>query len=162
MSWRAPFLVLLALALVAAGYIYLPHIGWSDSQADARERTAAYLDAVVGGADDRGWSLLEPSGRSQYASEDAYFRVMAEADWSRFTWEFGDSAPCDDGICTLTLRLPGGRESAPEVAWSDGPGDPGVFVSIEDRPGDADGFIEVRQRGWFGGIGIEVFGVMSH
>jgi hypothetical protein len=37
-----------------------------------------------------------------------------------------------------------------------------VLVSLEDRPGDADGFIEVRQRGRFGGIGVEVFGVVSH
>jgi hypothetical protein len=160
MSWRAPLLVLAALLVIAAGYVYLPYVGWSDSQADARARATAFLQAVIGGAQDRGWGLLEASGRSLYGSETSYRRLMAGADWSRFRWEFGDSAPCDDGICTLVLRLPGGRESAPEVAWGDGPGDHGVLVSLEGRAG-ADAFIEVRQHGWFGGIGVEVFGVRT-
>lgn len=37
MRWRAPAIVLLALALMAIGYIYLPYVGWSNSNSEARE-----------------------------------------------------------------------------------------------------------------------------
>lgn len=160
-TWRIPALVVAAIAVAGLAYIYLPYVGWSNSDADARARTEAYLRAVVGGSEDRGWSLLEPSGRSAYGSEDAYRRLMAEADWSEFTWELRYNGVCDDGFCSYVLRLPNGRASAPEVAWSVGPDDPGFLTSTGDSPAaqQGEGFIGVRQRGWFGGIGIGVSGV---
>lgn len=161
MSWRAPLLILLAVALAGAGYGYLPYVGWSDSQADARARAEAYLAAVVGGTEDRGWKLLESAGRGEYGSEDNYVRLMSEADWADFAWELVNNAVCDDGVCSFILRLPNGRNSAPEVAWSDGPGDLGVLISTEGATDRGDAFIEVLQRGWFGGIGVEVFGVIN-
>jgi hypothetical protein len=161
MSWRPPVLILLAIALIGAGYVYLPYIGWSDSQADARGRAEAYLAAVVGGSKDRGWSLLEGSGRTEYGSEDAYRRLMTEADWSRFQWELRYNGVCDDGECSFVLYLANEASSAPDVAWSDGPGDPGVLVPTEGATDQGEAFIGVRQRGWFGGIGVEVSGVTS-
>jgi hypothetical protein len=53
MNWRAPVLVLLAIALIGAGYIYLPYLGWSNSRTEAIARVEAYLVAVVGGKEDR-------------------------------------------------------------------------------------------------------------
>jgi hypothetical protein len=161
--WRTPALVLLAVALAGIGYVYLPYVGWNDSEAEARERVTKYLAAVAGDTGDRGWNLLEASGRADYGSEDAYRSAMAEADWTNFAREFGDWSTCDDGGCTFILRLPNGIGSAPDVAWSDGPGDLGVLHSTKDSTGSArqfgDASVEVLQRGWFGGIGVVVFGV---
>ena len=50
-------------------------------------RAEAYLAAVVGGSEDRGWSLLAPGGRDAYGSEDQYRQLMTDADWSGFDWE---------------------------------------------------------------------------
>lgn len=162
MRWRAPAIVLLALALMAIGYIYLPYVGWSNSNSEARERVTTYLAAVVSDTGDRGWNLLEASGRTDYGSEDAYRRAMAGADWSDFAWYFGDSPRCDDGVCTFVLRLPNGTDSAPNVAWSDGASDVGVLLGTKDSTGSAgeagEAYINVVQRGWFGGIGVVVFG----
>jgi hypothetical protein len=165
MRWRTPVIILLAVALVGAAYIYLPYLGWNNSEADARRRVTEYLTALVLDTGDRGWDLLEGSGRAQYGSEEAYRSAMAEADWTDFAWELSDSSRCDDGICTFILRLPNGVDSAPEVAWSDGPGDLGVLVSTKESAGGARGTgvaaLDVLQRGWFGGIGVVVFGVGS-
>jgi hypothetical protein len=153
---RLAVLVVL-IGLVWAGYVYLPYVGWSDSHADAEARAKAYLAAVVGGSEDRGWSLLVPDGRDAFGSEDEYRQVMADADWSAFDWELRYNGVCDDGVCSFVLHLPNGADSAPEAAWSDGPGDPGVLAPTYDAPqfkGEA--FLEVRQRGWFGGIGVWV------
>lgn len=160
-SWRRPALVVVVIAVGALAYTYLPYVGWSNSDADARARTEAYLAAVVGGSEDRGWDLLEPSGRNAYGSEDAYRRLMAEADWSQFMWELRYNGVCDDGVCSYVLRLPNGTTSAPDVAWSDGPGDPGFLTSTGDSPAAQVGeaFIGVLQRGWFGGIGVGVSGL---
>jgi hypothetical protein len=158
-TWRIPALAIAAIAVAGLAYIYLPYVGWSDSDTDARARTEAYLAAVVGGSEDRGWSLLEASGRNAYGSEDAYRRLMSEADWSDFRWELRYNGVCDDGVCSFVLRLHNGRDSAPEAAWSDGPGDPGVLVSTYDATNQGEAFIGVRQRGWFGGIGVEVSGI---
>jgi hypothetical protein len=157
--WRMLAVTLLAILLIGAGYIYLPYIGWSDSRADARARAEAYLGAVVGGSEDRGWSLLEASGRNEFGSEETYRRLMAEADWSQFTWELRNNGVCDDGMCSFVLHLPNGRDSAPEAAWSDGPGDPGVLVSTYGAANQGEAYFGVLQRGWFGGIGVGVSGV---
>jgi len=82
MSWRAWALILVAVAVLLVGKVYLPYVGWSNSNADARARAEAYLLAVAGGSEDRGWSLLEASGRNEYGSEDTYRRLMVAADWS--------------------------------------------------------------------------------
>jgi hypothetical protein len=158
MSWRVPVLILVAVAVVVAGRVYLPYVGWSNSNADARVRAEAYLRAVAGGDEDRGWSLLEPSSRAAYGSEDAYRRLMVEADWSAFAWEVRDSGVCDDGVCSFVLWLRNGRDSAPDVAWSGGPGHPGVLVLSDRGTNRTEAFLDVLQRGWFGGIGIVVFG----
>jgi hypothetical protein len=161
MTLRWPLVILAAILAIGAGIFYLPALGWNDSEADARARATAYLTAVTGGNDDRGWALLEGSGRAEYASEEAYRRLMAAADWSRFAWEVADGH-CDDGVCTLILRLPNGRSSIPEEAWSDGPGDPGILVATKEEPWGASlAAINVLQRGWFGGIGVVVFGVIN-
>jgi len=161
MNWRAPLLIPLVVAVAGAGYVYLPHVGWSDSQANARARAEAYLAAAVGGREDRGWELLESAGRGDYGSEDNYVRRMSEGDWADFEWELVENGVCDDGVCSFVLRFPNGRNSAPEVAWSDGPGDPGVLISTEGATDRGEAFIEVLQRGWFGGIGVVVFGVIN-
>jgi hypothetical protein len=154
-------LVILAILAIGAGIFYLPALGWNNSQADARARATDYLTAVTGGNEDRGWTLLEGSGRAEYASEEAYRHMMGAADWSRFSWEVAD-AHCDDGVCTLILRLPNGRSSIPEEAWSDGPGDPGFLIATkESTDGAVQASIDVLQRGWFGGIGVVVFGVIN-
>jgi hypothetical protein len=158
MTWRAPILILVAVAVLVAGRVYLPYIGWSNSNADARARAEAYLRAVAGADLDRGWSLLEPSSRAAYRSEDAYRRLMAAADWSAFAWEVRGNGLCDDGVCSFVVWLRNGRASVPDVAWSGGPGHPGVLVSSDRRADQAEAFLDVRQRGWFGGIGIVVFG----
>jgi hypothetical protein len=31
MSWRIPVLILVAIAVVGVGYVYLPYVGWSNS-----------------------------------------------------------------------------------------------------------------------------------
>jgi len=156
MRWRVPLVILLAVAMVGVGYVYLPYVGWSDSNADARARAEAYLAAVVGGSEDHGWSLLEPSGRDAYGSEAAYLNLMAAADWSDFSWELRYNGVCDDGVCSFVVYLQNGKGSVPEAAWSDGPGHPGV---LSDRGTDQAGaFLDVLQRGWFGGIGIVVSG----
>ena len=156
---------IVAAALVAAGYVYLPAMGWNDSESEARQRVTEYLSAVVGGTPDRGWKLLHPNGRRTYGSEDAYREAMEAADWTNFAWEFGESARCDDGVCTIVLRLRNGRGSVPEVAWSTGPGDPGLFLSTKestDGAREAGGaYVDVLQRGWFGGIGVVVFGAKT-
>jgi hypothetical protein len=113
MRWRTPAIALLAMALTGAGYVYLPSVGWSDSETDARLRVSEYLAALVRDTGDRGWDLLEASGRAHYGSEEAYRGAMAEADWTDFEWEFGDSSRCDDGVCTFIVRLPNGIYSAP-------------------------------------------------
>jgi hypothetical protein len=166
MRWRMPAILLLAVALAGVGYVYLPYVGWSNSEADARQRVSEYLAAVVRETGDRGWNVLEGSGRAQYGSEDAYRATMAGADWTDFAWEFGDSPLCDDGVCTFVLRLPNGTGSAPDVAWSVGPGDFGVLLPTKDSTGSAReageayiNVLQVLQRGWFGGIGVVVFGV---
>ena len=165
MRWRTPLMILFAVALIGVGYIYLPYIGWSNSDSEARERVTKYLTALVRYTGDRGWTLLEGSGQRQYGSEDAYRAAMGGADWTDFAWEFGDSARCDDGVCTFILRLPNGIDSAPDVAWSDGPGDLGVLVSTKDSTNGAReagvASLDVLQRGWFGGIGVVVFGVRT-
>jgi hypothetical protein len=147
--------------LVGAGYVYLPYLGWSDSHADAQARVEAYLAAVAGGNDDRGWNLLEASGQAAYGEESDYRRAMAGSDWSRFRWDLLYNGVCDDGLCSFVLHLDNGPTSAPAVLWSDGSGDPGVLRSTQDAPVQGEAFIEVRQRGWFGGIGIEVFGARA-
>jgi hypothetical protein len=86
---------------------------------------------------------------------------MAAADWSHFEWELPDNGICDDGICSFLVHLPNGSASAPDVAWSGGPGKPGFMISIEDRTADGQATLEVRQRGWFGGTGVMVYGVGS-
>lgn len=160
-----PAIVLLAVALVGAGYIYLPYLGWNNSEAEARQRATAYLEAVVLDSGDRGWGLLHPDGRRTYGSEAAYRQVIDAADWTDFAWEFGESARCDDGVCTFVLRLPNGRESVPKSVWSTGPGNPGFLLSTKESTGSAsdagDAYIEVLQRGWFGGIGVVVFGAIT-
>jgi hypothetical protein len=110
------------------------------------------------GTEDRGWNLLEASSRGEYGSQDAYRRLMSEADWSDFTWELLDNGVCDDGLCSFVLHLPNGRDSAPDVAWSDEPGHPGVLASTQDATDTGEAFIDVIQRGWFGGIGVMVSG----
>lgn len=158
MSWRAPLLILLAVALVGIGYVYLPYVGWSDSEGDAKARAEAYLDALVGGSEDRGWSLLVPSDRAAFGSEDAYRRLMAEQDWFAFAWELRHNSACDDGVCSFLVHLPNGRDSAPEPVWSGGPGDPGFLRSTIGTTAQGEAFLEVLQRGWFGGIGVVVHG----
>jgi hypothetical protein len=100
-----------------------------------------------------------------YGSEDAYRRLMIEADWSEFIRELRYNGVCDDGVCSFVLRLPNGRSSAPDVAWSDGPGDPGFLISTKESTAGArqagEASIEVLQRGWFGGTGVVVFGALS-
>ena len=165
MIWRVLAVMVGAVVIAGLAYVYLPYVGWNNSEADARARTEAYLAAVVGGREDRGWRLLEASSREAYGSEESYRRLMAEADWSEFRWELRHDSVCDDGVCSFILRMPNGRTSAPEAAWSDGPGDPGFLVSTAEstagarRAGEA--FIGVLQRGWFGGIGVMVSGVGS-
>ena len=165
MRWRTPVIILVAAAVIGLGYVYLPAVGWSNSDSEARERVTKYLTALALDTGNRGWDLLEASGRAQYGSEEAYRSAMAEADWTDFAWEFGDSARCDDGVCTFILRLPNGIDSAPDVAWSDGPGDLGMLVSTKDSTRGAReagvAALDVLQRGWFGGIGVVVFGVGS-
>lgn len=162
---RAAVTTILAVALVAAGYVYLPYVGWNNSDSEARQRVSEYLSAVVGGTADRGWKLLHPNGRRTYGSEDAYRQAMEAADWTEFAWEFGESSQCDDGVCTSVLRLPNGRGSVPDVAWSTGPGDPGVFLSTKESTKGAreagEAYVEAVQRGWFGGIGVVVFGATT-
>jgi hypothetical protein len=167
MRWRAPLIILVAAVVIGLGYVYLPYVGWSNSDSEARERVTKYLTALVQDTGDRGWTLLEGSGQRQYGSEEAYRSAMANADWTDFAWEFGESSRCDDGVCTFILRLPNGIDSAPDVAWSDGPGDVGVLVSTKDSTQGAReagvASLNVLQRGWFGGIGVVVFGVgFSH
>jgi len=158
MNWRAPVLILVAIAVLVAGKVYLPYVGWSNSNADARARAEAYLRAVARADEDRGWSLLEPAGRAALGSLDTYRRLMAAADWSGFAWDLRPNGVCDDGVCSFLVRLQNGRDSVPDVAWRGGPGHPGVLV-LSDRSTDEGGaFLEVLQRGWFGGIGIVVFG----
>ena len=155
-SWRIPAVVVTLMAAVPAGYVYLPHVGWSNSQVDAQARAEAYLAAVMGGTEDRGWSLLEASGRNLYGSEESYRRLMSEADWSDFEWDLRYNGVCDDGICSFVVYLPNGKGSAPEEVWSSGLGDPGVLVDTYDATTEGQAFVGVRQRGWFGGIGVEV------
>jgi hypothetical protein len=158
MSWRAWALILVAVAVLLVGKVYLPYVGWSNSNADARARADAYLLAVAGGSEDRGWSLLEASGRNEYGSEDTYRRLMVAADWSDFRWELLYYAACDDGVCQFAVRLPHGRDSVPESAWSDGSGDPGVLSLPFGAMDEGEALLGVVQRGWFGGIGIVVSG----
>jgi hypothetical protein len=162
MRWRTPLMILFAVALIGVEYVYLPYIGWSNSDSEARERVTAYLTAVVRDTGDRGWNLLEGSGRSPYGSEAAYRATMAGADWTDFAWEFGDWSICDDGICTFILRLPNGIGSAPREAWSNGPGNLGVLRTTRESTAGAeeagDAYVDVLQRGWFGGIGVVVSG----
>jgi hypothetical protein len=165
MRWRTPAILLFAVALIGAGYVYLPAVGWSDSEAEARQRVTDYLKAVALDSGDRGWGLLHPDGRRTYGSESAYRQMMDAADWTDFAWEFGESARCDDGVCTFLLGLPNGRGSVPDVVWSTGPADPGFLLSTKDSTGSAteagEAYIEVLQRGWFGGIGVVVFGAIT-
>jgi hypothetical protein len=159
--WRLVVGALLAILVVVAGYIYLPYVGWNNSRPEARARAEAYLAAVVGGSEDRGWSLLEASGRNEFGSEEAYRRLMDAADWSQFTWELRYNGVCDDGVCSFVLHLPNGRASAPEAAWSHGSGDPGVLVATDRASDLGEAYFGVLQRGWFGGIGVGVSGVSS-
>jgi hypothetical protein len=162
MHWRTPAIVLLAVAMAGLGYVYLPYLGWTNSEAEARQRVTAYLAAVVRDTGDRGWNLLEAAGRGKYGSEDAYRATMAGADWTDFAWEFGGWSRCDDGVCTFIIRLRNGIGSAPREVWSNGPGDLGVLRTTRDSTGVAeeagDTYVDVLQRGWFGGIGVVVSG----
>ena len=85
---------------------------------------------------------------------------MAAADWTSFEWELTESNYCDDGVCTLFLRLPNGWSSVPEVLRYDSESEPGIMQPTTEptdcarEAGEAS--MLVLQRGWFGGIGIVV------
>jgi hypothetical protein len=159
---RTAIAIVSVMLLIAAAVMYLPALGWSNDETAARERAAAYLRAVSGGAEDRGWSLLMNPSSGRFGSEVDYRRAMAEADWSRFEWELRGWARCDDGVCTLELQLPNGWRSVPRVMRQELQGDPGPIRNAADnawapRPTD-DVLIDVLQRGWFGGIGVAIPG----
>ena len=146
--------------LIAAAVVYLPAVGWSNDEDAARDRAYAYLAAVSGGAEDRGWSLLMDPSSGGFGSEADYRRAMAEADSSHCEWQLAGWARCDDGVCTLELELSNGWESVPRVLRQELQGDPGPIRNAADDSSapreDDDVLIEVIQRGWFGGIGVAV------
>jgi hypothetical protein len=86
------------------------------------------------GTEDRGWNLLEASSRGEYGSQDAYRRLMSEADWSDFTWELLDNGVCDDGLCSFVLHLPNGRDSAPTSPGATNRAIPGCSPRRRMRP----------------------------
>jgi hypothetical protein len=152
---RAAVATFSTVLLIAAAVVYLPALGWSNDEPAARERVAAYLRAASGGAEDYGWSLLVDPSDSVFGSQAEYRAAMSEADWSHFDWELTEVADiCDDGVCTVILRLPNGWSSVPEALRRDTNSDPGILISTEGASEVGDAMIDVLQRGWFGGIGV--------
>lgn len=85
-----------------------------DKQEQAARWADAYLQAVSGAAEDRGWSLLHPGSQQQWKDEAAYVAAAESADWSEFTFEVLDTLYCDDGVmCQVLVDVPGGLDAAP-------------------------------------------------
>ncbi len=116
----------------------------SNDEAAAVAKAAAYLDAVRGGAADRGWSLLLPSDRaSVFTDEPTYTSLAASSDWDGFTWEVIE-ARCDDGACTVWLAI-AGPDTIPDVLAR------GAVRHREDGvPPGANASLVVLQRGILG------------
>jgi len=81
------------------------------SPAEARAIVVAYLQAVAGDEEDRGWSILLPASRRAYDSRDQYIQLATEAAWDAFTWRLteADSSYCEDGglYCQVRLQIDG-------------------------------------------------------
>lgn len=93
----------------------------NEGRADqAQQLLEAYLDALMGGAPDRGWSLLEPTSRRMaFGNDEALYRALAEAaDWSRFAYHLRLQSQ-DDGAYYFALDLPDGVESVPPFLLAD-------------------------------------------
>jgi hypothetical protein len=106
------------MALALAGLLLLSacaeptdSTGQRGSPGEARGMVVAYLEAAAGGAADRGWSLILPSSRSAYDSEDQYVQLAESAAWDEFSWRLAEPAAshCEDGglYCQIRLHVTG-------------------------------------------------------
>ena len=106
-------LVVLLIGLVLlAGCLQPPDN--PDRRREAAELADRYLDSLIGGEPDRGWSLLHSTARAEWGSEAAYVAAAASADWSQLDFTVLEAIYCDDGIiCPVALDLPSGLDSMP-------------------------------------------------
>ncbi len=106
-GWTVRFLI--GLALIAV-------LGACGGQPPSGLLVDQYLAAVSGGSDDRGWSLLHPTTRSEMYAGDpsSYIRLAETQDWSAFTWKILRVTPDDLSLIRVDVEFPGGRDSIPE------------------------------------------------
>ena len=105
--------VLAMLAACAAGCATTP-----DAYEQRMQDTYAFVDAwenaVSGGSDDRGWSLLSPAAQRGFFDEAAYVALAEAADWSRFELTTV-GGHCDDlWMCSIRINLPRDPTAIPE------------------------------------------------
>src|SRR5262245_48302461 len=124
---KSAIVVVLAIVLVGCG-------GPPDNparRAQARQVAEAFVRAVSGGEADRGWSLLHPYSRDDWANQAPWVEAAADADWSRFAFTVLEARYCDDGvICPIDLEFPAGASSVPAFIRSS---DAGIIFPRDDR-----------------------------
>lgn len=98
----------LALLVIVALVACQPASGGDPAEAGRLARS--YLEAVSGGADDRGWPLILHESRRAYATQDAYLAAVESADWTGFSWDvLEEGTYCEDGgvYCVVRLQVDG-------------------------------------------------------
>jgi hypothetical protein len=85
----------------------------------ALEIVRAWFGDMAGDSEDRGWSLLYPTVRTEVVRSEAdYRRTVASADWAGFrpsiAW-----VRLTDGEYRVAIEIPGGQKAIPEflVRW---------------------------------------------
>ncbi len=118
-----------------------------DQRARAEELVRAYLGAVRGEADDRGWSLLLEETRATTFGNDksAYVASAQEADWDDLDWEVGRVVRDEPFTYQVSLQLATGSELPSLVA---------KVTDFESSPFPPGPSFVVRFHPTFGGDGI--------
>jgi hypothetical protein len=102
MRWFLAFLFATSLVLTACQVAF-----------DGEAIVGNWLEAASGGAEDRGWSLLDSSSQGRYDGDrSTYIDDASAVDWDSFGYEIAGSFE-DDGIWTVLVRVDGGWEAVP-------------------------------------------------
>ena len=105
----------LVLALIVAGAVAVGRVAGPEPK---RAAVDAWLQALAGGAPDRGWSLL--GGLTRDGTElDRYTADAAIVRWDTFEWRIG-RVDDHDGFWSVELEVEGGLDAVPRFFFEHG------------------------------------------